>query len=114
VRNIHWSSVKGKPLSVALIFTKFVKPFSDIKLEFDINFSSNAQNLGLIFCWNRDPRQENFLTETNGYILFVMVKSCYLPSFRQRNMLYRHFYFFHWSLSQNRFCSKSSWGFRIS
>jgi len=46
----HWSSVKEKPLSIALISTKFVKPFSDIKLEFDTNFSLNAQNLGLIFC----------------------------------------------------------------
>jgi hypothetical protein len=46
---IHWLSVKKESLSIEYIPTKFVKLFSDVKLEFDIDFSLSAQDLGLIF-----------------------------------------------------------------
>ena len=39
---LHWSSVKDKSLSIASIFTKFVKLFIDLKLDFDIDFSLSA------------------------------------------------------------------------
>lgn len=58
---IHRSSVKEESLSIASISTTFVKLFSNIKLEFKVDFSLSAQILSLIFSLKLRPAARKYL-----------------------------------------------------